>query len=51
MDELKASELDKGYGFELELNKGVEKGRQIIDVDPNVTVATTNINKIELEDP
>ena len=50
MDELKASESDACFDFELELDKGNDKGNHIIDTKPNVTMATTKIHKIEPED-
>jgi hypothetical protein len=37
--EVKASESDVGSEFELEL----ERGRQIIDVEPSATISTTNL--------
>ena len=37
--EVEASELDVGSNSELEL----ERGRQIIDMEPNATVATTKL--------
>ncbi len=43
--ELKASELDACSEFELEPNKGNDKGKQIIDAEPNATVATMKIQK------
>lgn len=49
--ELKASELDASYDSKSELDNGTEKGKHIIDVEPNSTMATTKIQKIELEDP
>ena len=51
MAELKASELDGCYESELEPNKGNDKGKTIIDVEPSATVATTKIQKIEPKDP
>ena len=49
--ELKASESDVGSNFESELDKGTDKGKQIIDVDPTATVANAKIQKNEPEDP
>jgi hypothetical protein len=49
--ELKAFESDVGSDSELEPNKGNDKGKQIIDVEPNATIATTKIQKKEPEDP
>ena len=51
MAELKASESDACSNSESELDKGNEKGKKIIDVDPNATVAKKNIQKEEPEDP
>jgi len=48
---LKALESDACSNSELEPNKGNDKGKQIINVDPNATVATTKIQKEEPEDP
>lgn len=48
--ELKASELDACLEFESESYKGNEKGSSIIDTEPNATIPTTNVHKIELED-
>ena len=47
---MKASELDEYSKFESEPDKGNEKGKKIIDVEPNSTVATMKIQKEELED-
>jgi len=41
--ELKVSELDACSDSDSEPDKGNEKGKQIIDADPNVTVATAKI--------
>jgi hypothetical protein len=49
--ELKASESDACSDSESEPDKGNDKGKQIIDVEPSATVATTKIQKIEPEDP
>ena len=51
MAKLKASELDACSDSDSEPNKGNEKGKQIIDVEPNATVSTTKIHKQEPEDP
>eukprot|EP00253_Pinus_taeda_P015315 PITA_15315 len=48
---LKVSELDAGSNFESEPDKGNDKGKEIIDADPNTTVATAKIKKNEPEDP
>eukprot|EP00253_Pinus_taeda_P024338 PITA_24338 len=49
--ELKSSESDAGSDFESEPNKGIDKGKQIIDAEPSATMATTKIHKIEPGDP
>jgi hypothetical protein len=49
--ELKASESDAGSDSESEPDKGNDRGKQIIDAEPNATVATTKIQKKEPEDP
>ena len=41
--ELKASESDAGPDFELEPDKGNDRGKQIIDVDPSAIVSTMKI--------
>ena len=51
MAELKVSESDACSDSESEPDKGYEKGKQIIDADPNATVATAKIQKNEPEDP
>ena len=51
MDELKASKSDACYDSESELNKENEKGKQIIDAEPNATISTTKVQKEELEEP
>ena len=48
---LKASESDAGSNSESKPEKGIDKGKQIIDSEPSATVATTKIQKIEPEDP
>jgi len=48
--ELKVSESDACSNSESELHKGNDKGKQIIDAEPNATVATTKIQKEEPED-
>ena len=48
---LKASESDTCSESESEPDKGNDKGKQIIDAEPNATVATTKIQKEEPEDP
>eukprot|EP00253_Pinus_taeda_P033385 PITA_33385 len=49
--ELKASESDTCSNPEPEPDKGNGKGKQIIDADPNATIATAKIQKNEPEDP
>ena len=51
MAELKAPESYAFYDPELELDKGNEKGKQIIDADPSAIVSTTKIQKEDPEDP
>eukprot|EP00253_Pinus_taeda_P014225 PITA_14225 len=48
--ELKVSESDAGSNSESEPDKGNDKGKQIIDADPNATIATAKIQKNEPED-
>ena len=40
---MKALESDACFDFESELDKGNDKGKQIIDAEPSATIATTNI--------
>jgi len=49
--EFNASESNACPDPESEPNKGNGKGKQIIDAEPSVTIATTKIQKNELEDP
>ena len=49
--ELKASELDACSDSESELDKGNDRGNQIIDAEPNATISTMKIQKEEPEDP
>ena len=49
--ELKYSESDACLDSESEPNKGNDKGKNIIDVEPNATIATMKIQKEEPEDP
>ncbi len=42
-----ASESDAGSDFEPDL----DKGKQIIDVEPSAVIATTKVQHSELEDP
>ena len=51
MAELKALESNACSDSESELNMTNEKGKHLIDVEPNATIATTKIQKEELEDP
>jgi hypothetical protein len=48
---LKASESDACSDSESEPDKGNDRGKQIIDAEPNATIATTKIQKEEPEDP
>jgi hypothetical protein len=47
---LKASESDACSDSESEPDKGNDRGKQIIDAEPNTTIATTKIQKEEPED-
>eukprot|EP00253_Pinus_taeda_P031704 PITA_31704 len=49
--ELKVSESDACSDSESEPDKGNDKGKKIIDADPNATIATAKIHKNEPEDP
>ena len=51
MAKLKVLESDACSDSKSEPDKGNEKWKQIIDEDPNATVATTKIQKNEPEDP
>ena len=48
--EIKAFESDAYSNSELETNKGNDRGKNIINAEPNATVATTKIQKKEPED-
>jgi len=48
--ELNSSDSDACSDTELELDKGNDKGKHIIDVEPSATVATSKVQKIEPED-
>ena len=48
--EIKASESDAYSNIESEPKKGNDRGKNIIDAEPNATVATTKIQKEEPED-
>lgn len=50
MAELKAFESNAGSKSESKPDKGTNKGKKIIDVEPGATVATIKIQKIEPED-
>jgi len=49
--ELKVSESDACSDFESEPDKGNDKGKQIINAEPNTTIATMKIQKKEPKDP
>jgi hypothetical protein len=49
--EMRASESDACSDTESKPEKGNDKGKQIINAEPNATVATTKIQKEEPEDP
>ena len=49
--EMKASKSSACFKYESEPEKANEKGKQIIDAEPNPTVATAKIQKEEPEDP
>ena len=49
--EMRAFESDAWSESESGPDKGNDKGKQIIDAEPNATVATTKIQKEEQEDP
>jgi hypothetical protein len=48
---LKAFESDAGSDSESDPDKGNDRGKQIIDAEPNATIATMKIQKKEPEDP
>ena len=48
---MKASESDGCSDSESKPNKGNDRGKNIIDAEPNATVATTKIQKEEPEYP
>ena len=50
MAEIKASKLDAYSDIESEPKKGNDKGKKIIDAEPNAIIATTKIQKEEPED-
>jgi hypothetical protein len=47
MVELKASELEVDY----DSKSNIERGKQIIDVEPNATIATTKVRPSEPLEP
>jgi hypothetical protein len=49
--EVRASESDAYSDTESEPEKVNERGKQIIDAEPNATVSTTKIQKEEPKDP
>jgi hypothetical protein len=49
--EMRAYESDACSDIESEPEKGNDRGKQIIDAEPNAIVATMNIQKEEPEDP
>jgi len=49
--ELKVSESDACSDSESEPDKGNDKGKKIINAEPNATIATMKIQKEESEDP
>ena len=51
MVELKASESDVSSDSKSKTDKGNDKGKHIIDVEPSATVSTTNVLKTKPEDP
>ena len=51
VDELKVLESEACSDFESKIDKGNDKGKQIIDAEPNATNATIKIRKEEPEDP
>ena len=50
MAEIKAFESDAYSDIESEPEKGNDRGKNIIDAEPNSTISTTKIQKEELED-
>ena len=48
---MRASESNSCSDSESEPNKVNDKGKHIIDVEPNATVSNAKIQKEELEDP
>ena len=51
MAEMRASESDACSDSESEPDKGNDKWKQIIDVEPNAIVSTTKIHTKEPKDP
>jgi hypothetical protein len=48
---MRASESDACFDAKSEPEKGNDRGKHIIDTEPNATIATTKIQKEEPEDP
>jgi hypothetical protein len=51
MAEMRASESYACSDTESELEKGNDRGKEIIDADPNTTISTMKIQKEEPKDP
>ena len=51
MVDLKVPESDACSDSESEPDKGNDKGKQIVDAEPNATISTANIEKKEPKDP
>ena len=51
VDKIKNSKSDAYFEIESEPKKGNDRGKKIINADPNATIATTKIQKEEPEDP
>jgi hypothetical protein len=49
--EMRASESDACSDIESKPKKGNDRGKNIIDAEPNANISTTKIQKEELEDP
>jgi len=49
--DLRDSKTDAFFDSELEPDKGIDKGKNIIDAEPIVIVAITNLQKAEPKDP
>lgn len=48
---LKDSKMDACFDFDMEPDKGTNKGNHIIDIEPTLTIATTKLKNVEPEDP